>query len=113
VPADDAPVDLSDVARARPVLLLVRDVPREANEMLGTRAGLGEDLDHVAQRLLHLRDEIVADDLLARVPADLSRDEDLTSLGRHAIRVPLGGCPVLRMKKLHGWLASVRSATSA
>ena len=49
--------------------------------MFGPGVGFSQDVDHVAQRLLDLRDEIVAHDLLADVPAHLTRHEHLPALG--------------------------------
>ena len=102
VPADDAPVGLPDLARAREVFPLVGDVPGEANEVLGPRVGLREDVDDVAQRLLDLRHEIVVDDLLTRVPTDLAGHEHLAALRRHAVGEASRRGPVLRVQKLHG-----------
>ena len=51
----------------------------------GPRAGLGQHLDDVDERLLDLGDEIVAGELLLGVPADLAGDEHLPALGGDAV----------------------------
>ena len=66
--------------------------------MLGPRSGLGQHLDDVGKRLLDLGDEIVAGELLLRVPADLAGNEDLPAFRGHAVGEALGGGPVLGMK---------------
>ena len=71
--------------------------------MLGARARLGQHLDDVAQRLLDLGDEIVAAELLLRIPANLAGNEDLPSFRDHAVGEAFGGGPVLGMEELHGF----------
>jgi hypothetical protein len=53
------------------------------------------------QRLLNLRDEIVAHDLLAGVPADLAGHEHLPTLDGYTMCEPSRGRPVLGMQKPH------------
>ena len=74
---------------------------RETDEVFGPGVGFSQDVDHVVQRLLNLRDEIVAHDLLAGVPADLTGHEHLPALGGHTMGEPSCARPVLGMQKLH------------
>src|ERR1700723_2527771 len=78
-------------------------------------AGLGDDRDHVRERLAHLRDEVPALELLVRVPTDLAGDEHQPSLAGDAVGVALGALPMPRVEKLERrirlahWPACVRS----
>ena len=53
--------------------------------MFGPGVAFSQDGDHVVQRLLDLRDEIVAHDLLAGVPAHLAGHEHLPALGGYTM----------------------------
>ena len=49
-----------------------------------------------------LRDEVVALELLLRIPADLAADEDLGAAGGDAIGISLGRRPSGRLQEFHG-----------
>src|SRR5206468_3508901 len=94
---------------AAAILLLTGDVPREPHEMLRPGIGFGENRDHVAQRLLSLRDKIVADDFLLRIPPNLSGDKDLTPFGDNTVAEASGRTPVFRMQQLCHVVLRLRS----
>src|SRR5262249_40740667 len=68
----------------------------------GPGAGLLEDLKDIAQRLLGLGNEVIALELLARVPADLTGEEDQTTLRGDAVAVAPRGGPVSGVERQHG-----------
>jgi len=98
MPPDDAAVDLPDLPPARDIFALVGDIPRHPCEVLGPRAAGAQHGDDVGERLLDLGDEIVALELAARVPADLSGHEDGAPPGGNAVRVASRPRPAFRLE---------------
>src|SRR6185437_4404201 len=92
--------DAADLGQAGEVLALVGDVPGHACDMVRPGARRREHGDRVAQRLLHLADEVVGREGLRFAPADLAGDEDETTAPGHAVGVALGLRPSRRVDLL-------------
>ena len=70
--------------------------------MLGPGATLGQHRQHIAQGLRGLGNEIIALELLLRVPANLTAHKNLGAACGHAVGVALGRHPAGRMEVFHG-----------
>jgi hypothetical protein len=75
--------------------------------MPGFASGFCQNCDDIRERTLRLPNEIVADQFAALIPADLTGNEYLTSLGGHSVGIAFGGHPVLWLQKLESVLAHV------
>ncbi len=104
-------------ARANPgecgvVLVAAGDVPGHAHDVLGACAGTGKHGDDIGERLPHLRREVVADEVLLGIPADLARDIHLAALGSDAVRVAARPRPTRRLQDLAAHRRTSRPITS-
>src|SRR4051812_2490417 len=108
VVAHELAVGGADLAGACEVLVAVGDVPRQARDVLGATARLGQHGEHVAQRLADLAGQVLGRERARLVPADLARDEhERPALGGDAVRVPARARPGRRLEHPHGRSESI------
>ena len=100
--ADHLAVNLAQLFEAGVVLAAVQDVPRHAHHVLRPGTPFGQHRQHIAQGLRGLGDEIIALELLLRIPANLAANKDLGATCGHAVGVALGRHPAGRMEVFHG-----------
>ena len=103
--ANNTTIGLADLLLPRHIGRLVGDKPCQSREMPRFASGFRQHFDYIRERTLCLPDEIVADQFTAFIPADLTGNEYLTSLGGHPVGIALGGHPVLWLQKLESVLA--------
>src|SRR3974390_952401 len=75
VPAHEFPPYPPQLGSRQEIGRLVDAIGRHSTNVVGTATGLREHGKHVLQRLLELRDQLVAVKLLLFIPADLACDE--------------------------------------
>ena len=85
--ANDLAIGGSKAAEICTIFVFVGDVPRQADEMLGRRAGSTQDADDVLQCLARLCEKVVADELVTLVPADLTGDREKAPFSDDAVSV--------------------------
>src|SRR6185312_5047742 len=100
VTANRASVGLADLTLAREVGGLVSDVPVDTHKVPRFAARFLEHAHDILERLLGLRDEVVANDLRLVGPADLSGNKHLSALGDDAVGIALRRLPLSRLKNL-------------
>jgi hypothetical protein len=88
--AEHPAISLSDFLLPRHVGRLVSDEPGQSREMATLTACLRQHLHDACKSALNLRDKILTHQFAALAPADLTGDEDLTSLGGNAVGIPFG-----------------------
>src|SRR5262245_19275074 len=67
--------DAAELGASCEISGLVDAIGGKPADMLGRAAGLGEDSEHVGERLLELQDQLLAVKALLLVPTDLAGDE--------------------------------------
>src|SRR5262249_40246907 len=97
MPADRAAIGFANLALAVDIVEFIGHVPVQPHQMAWLGAGRREYSNDIFQRLLDLGNEIVALELRARVPADLTGNEHLPALRGDAVGVTFRRCPVFRL----------------
>src|SRR5262245_59548843 len=103
--ADDAALCFADSFLPRNIGRFARNKPGKAREMSRFSSRLCQHLHDIRKRAFGLRDKIVTDEFPTLAPANLAGDEDLASLGGHAVGIAFGRQPILWLKKFECVLA--------
>ncbi|KAG1245401.1 hypothetical protein G6F65_021252 [Rhizopus arrhizus] len=83
MPSDEFPVVLADRRLRRHVRILIRDVPRHPDNVLGLRTTFGQDGDNVRQRLADLVRQVIRFELLLAIPPHLPAHAHELAAHRH------------------------------
>ena len=98
--SDHAAVCLADLALLRHVFGLVSDIPCEPDDMVWLSLSFRKNRDDIAQRLLDLCDEIIADQFAFFIPADLAGNENLKARCGNTVGIAFRCGPTLRAGEL-------------
>ena len=82
-------ITLANFFHARPVLIFVDYIDDQSRNLIRLAASFRHNRNDIRECAIELFDEVVADDLLIFIPADLARDKEpaAAGFGQHAICV--------------------------
>src|SRR5688500_10950748 len=100
--ADQLAPGSADLLRADSISVDVGDVAGHADDMLGSGAVHGQNVEDVLERLPELAGQIGRSELLLFVPADDAGRKDGPTARRDAVRIAFGPRPAGRKQRLHG-----------
>jgi len=94
-------IDPSELTGAGQVLVAVRDVPRQADDVRSRRAGFCQDRSDAAKGLARLPDQVQRLEDLVGVPTDLTGNEYQSAFSANAVRVAGRALPRSGLVNLH------------